>query len=208
MKLCHLGRKFVEKVWPKTKIPLHDACDACVKGKIHAFAHKRRAPDDKRHFKPGQHLEVDYKGPMVPSLSGNTGRYLFVDRGSKNFITLWFVKSQTGWYDTLPRVIADTKSLTGNDLLVLKVDGSKVNTAGATTKMLLDNQTRREFQSPNDSNTLPLAEGFQRIVDEASMAMMAHANAPAYCWPEANNCFAHVYNQAFLVGRRPPTQRG
>jgi hypothetical protein len=43
------------------------------------------------------------------------------------------------------------------------------------------------------------AEAYNRFVDEASMAAMAHSCAPSYTWPEANNCYANVYNRAFLV---------
>jgi hypothetical protein len=196
-KLFHLGRKQVQKVWPKTKVPAHCACDACIKGKIHAFPHKRRALEDKRYFRPGQRLEVDWSGSKVPSLSGNTGRYLFID--GCGMIWVWFCKSQTEFYEILPQQLAELKALTGRDLLVLKVDGSKVNFAAVITQLLLDNKVKRECQAPNDSNTLPTAEGHNRFMDEGSMAAIACACTPANTWPEANHEYAYVYNKAFLI---------
>ena len=175
---------------------------------MHSFSvNKRRAPDEKYRWRPGQRFESDYRDHLVRTPGGATGRFLYTDSAT-DYMYFFPVADATVQLDCLAAVREDSKFLTGDYMLALSCDGALCYMGAKATAYMKENKMKRSCRAPYQSNQNPRAEGANRIVDEAATAMMIHAGTPSNVWAEAISAFLYTHNHAFFVEEEYKTEDG
>ena len=198
-RLGHYGPRIVQKCKPSIKCPPNFDCDACAQAKIHSGSFPSVQEESRENWSPGERLDSDYKGGFVETAGGRFGRFLYIDRAT-GYVFFKPVRDQTEQLAELQDVVAESKSLTANDLRLFKCDGAMCYMNNEVTTYLKEIKARRRVSPPYASQGNALPESINRVGDEASTAQMIHAgHVPSNLWAESQGSFFYVRNHAFLV---------
>ena len=198
-RLIHLHSKLVQKAKPDlAAYPEKLACDACAQAKIHAGPFNQSPSIEEDNFKPGERMDCDGKMGFVATLTGNRGRYVYVDKAT-GYINLGFVKTKDQQPERMKEAIEDFNSLSGRKLKLFKCDGGPEIVSKECTEILKAIPAKRKLSGPYAPASNYMAENANRNIDEPTEAQMIHAHAPSNLWAECQNHTVAVRNRAFLM---------
>jgi hypothetical protein len=183
-KFGDIGVKYLKRCLPELHIPKQYRCETCIDAKMHKFSHRPAPPGARVEYLPGVCIHTDHSGPYARSINGARYSQLFLDRGS-GYLWAFRQSQKTEHYDALPKVLLDSRALSGRPVQILQSDGDGVFTGKRTMEILETEKIRHEFSAPYDSDTNAFIERARRTVFEGVATALLRSGAPANFWGEA-----------------------